>query len=114
MLFAQVTDLHIKVPGRPAYRRVDTAAHSAAAVALLNALDPRPQLVVASDDLVDNGTAEEYAHLRKILEPLEIPVALMPGNHDTRDALRESFPDHPYLTKAAPISISRGTSRQSG
>ena len=99
MLFAQITDLHIKTPGRLAYGRVDTAAHLAAAVAHLNALDPRPRLVVASGDLVDNGTAEEYAHLRSLLAPLEIPVVLMPGNHDNRAALRAAFPDHPYLAE---------------
>ena len=99
MLFAQITDLHIKAPGQPAYGQVDTAALLAAAVAHLNRLDPRPELVVASGDLVDERTAEEYAHLRTILEPLEIPYALLPGNHDDRAVLREAFPDHPYLAE---------------
>lgn len=103
MLFAQITDLHIKAPGQLTYGRVDTAAHLAAAVTHLNALTPRPELVVASGDLVDNGTAEEYAHLRQILAPLEIPIALLPGNHDDRGVLRAAFPDHPYLAEGDPF-----------
>ncbi|MEO1468959.1 MAG: phosphodiesterase [Pseudomonadota bacterium] len=102
MLLAQITDLHIKAPGKRAYADVDTAAHLAAAVAHLNALDPRPRLVVASGDLVDTGAPEEYAHLRSLLAPLEIPVALLPGNHDDRAGLRAAFPEHDYLAAGGP------------
>ena len=57
MILAQVTDTHVKLPGKRAYRRVDTAAHLARAVAALNALDPQPGLVALTGDLVDFGTA---------------------------------------------------------
>ena len=30
MIVAQITDLHIKLPGRLAYRKVDTALHALA------------------------------------------------------------------------------------
>jgi len=100
MILAQVTDTHIKLPGKLAYRRVDTAAHLARAVAALVALEPRPDLVVLTGDLVDFGTPEEYAHLKALLAPLPMRYLLMPGNHDERGALRSSFPDHEYLGRS--------------
>jgi 3',5'-cyclic-AMP phosphodiesterase len=100
MLIAQITDTHIKTEGVLTYRVVDTAAHLVRAVAALNALDPRPDLVIATGDLVDFGRPEEYAYLRRLLAPLEIPLLLVPGNHDDPKALAEAFPDHPYLAAA--------------
>ena len=113
MILAQVTDTHIKLPGKLAYRRVDTAGHLARAVAALNALDPRPDLVALTGDLVDFGTPEEYAHLRALLAPLEMPFLLLPGNHDDRDQLRASFPEHDYLPRVGFIqyAIDRGPLR---
>ena len=97
MILAQVTDTHVKVPGKLAYRRVDTSAYLARAVAALNALEPQPDLVALTGDLVDFGTAQEYAHLRSLLAGLRARYILLPGNHDVREALRAAFPDHGYL-----------------
>jgi 3',5'-cyclic-AMP phosphodiesterase len=97
MLLAQISDLHIKRPGALAYRRVDTAAALARCVARLNALAPRPDAVVITGDLVDQGSAEEYRHLRTLLAPLEIPFYLLVGNHDERGALRRTFPEQTWL-----------------
>ncbi|PTB17221.1 phosphodiesterase [Trinickia symbiotica] len=97
MLLAQISDLHIKRPGALAYRRVDTAAALARCIARLNALEPRPDAVVVTGDLVDYGTAEEYQHLRGLLAPLAIPYYLLVGNHDDRGALRDAFCEQPWL-----------------
>lgn len=97
MLIAQISDLHIKRPGKLAYGRVDTAAYLTRCIAQLNALDPRPDAVLITGDLVDFGDAEEYAYLQSLLAPLELPYYLCVGNHDGRDALREVFADHTYL-----------------
>ena len=97
MLIAQITDTHIKPEGVLAYQRVDTAAFLARAVEHILHLDPRPDLVFATGDLVDAGTPEEYRHLRHLLAPLPMPVHLVPGNHDDREAMRQVFPDHTYL-----------------
>src|SRR5213593_2929731 len=97
MLIAQMSDTHIKPKGEMAMDRVDTARHLARAVAHINALRPAPDLVLITGDLVDAGKPEEYAHLRAILAPLPMPVYLIPGNHDARNALRGAFADHRYL-----------------
>jgi 3',5'-cyclic AMP phosphodiesterase CpdA len=100
MLLAQITDLHIKRQGRLVYDRVDTARHLEAAVAQIAALSPRPDLVVATGDLTDAGHAEEYELLRHLLAPLPMPLLVLPGNHDARDALRAAFAGEGYLPRS--------------
>ena len=97
MLIAQISDFHLKTGGKVTYRVVDTAACLARAVATVVALDPVPDIVVATGDLTDAGRPEEYALLRELLAPLPQPVYLIPGNHDERDAMRRAFADAPYL-----------------
>ncbi|GAB2886133.1 phosphodiesterase [Paraburkholderia jirisanensis] len=97
MLLAQISDLHIKRPGALAYRRVDTAAYLTRCVAALNALEPRPDAVIVTGDLVDQGEPEQYEHLKALLAPLAIPYYLLVGNHDDRGALRASFGDRKEL-----------------
>jgi len=97
MLIAQITDAHVGPAGRLFYDRVDTGAALSAAVAALNALEPRPDIVLFTGDLGDEGTPEEYAHIAARLAPLEIPLAVVPGNHDRRAALRAAFAANPWL-----------------
>jgi Icc protein len=92
VLIAQISDLHIKRPGELAYGQVDTAAALTRCIAHLNRFRPRPKLVVITGDLVDSGPEEEYAHLRELLAPLELPMAAIPGNHDDRERFRRTFP----------------------
>ncbi|HYH37143.1 MAG TPA: phosphodiesterase [Azospirillum sp.] len=99
MLIAQLTDPHIKGPGRLLARRVDTAALLAGAVAAVNALNTPPDVVLLTGDLVDAGRPEEYGLLREILQPLKAPVLPIPGNHDERGALAAAFTELPFLPR---------------
>ncbi len=102
-LLVQLTDLHIREPGRLAYRRVDTSRYFKDVVASVLALRQRADAVVISGDLTDFGRADEYASLAAKLAPFDdagIPVYLMPGNHDDRAEMRRSFPSHRYLDDA--------------
>lgn len=97
MLIAQISDLHVMPPGKLAFGRFDTSANLARCVAHIMQLAPLPDVVLASGDLVDGGTAGEYQRLRGLLAPLGMPVYLIPGNHDERAALCAEFHDHAYL-----------------
>src|SRR5262249_45770648 len=99
MLIAQITDLHIKPKGALAYGRIDTSACLQRAIGRLAALEPQPDVVVATGDLVDGGRPEEYDRLRRLLAPLDLPLFLLPGNHDSPAALAAAFPDHAYLPR---------------
>jgi Icc protein len=104
-LVAQISDLHVKPPGELAYGRVDTAGALKRCVARLNSLAPRPELVVVSGDLVDDGRPDEYTHLRQLLAPLEIPLALIPGNHDARAPMRAAFPEQLYSDQTGALNL---------
>lgn len=99
MLIAQITDPHIKPRGRLAYRKVDTAAYLAEAVAAVNALVTPPDVVLMTGDLVDAGRPEEYGLLREVLQPLKPPLLPVPGNHDERGAMATAFADLPFLPR---------------
>ena len=99
MLLAQISDLHVTAKGELLFGRIDTPAFLTRAVAHLNALDPHPDFVWITGDLVDQGSTAEYAHLRELLGPLRSPWALMPGNHDDRASLRRAFADQSYLPR---------------
>ncbi len=103
VLVAQISDLHIKAPGSLAYGRVDTAKALERCVAALNALDPAPDFVVISGDLADTPTAEEYDHLSRLLQPLKLPYAAVPGNHDSRELMRSALPNAPYALASGPL-----------
>jgi Icc protein len=100
MLIAQLSDPHIKSPGQLLYDRIDTAGFLERAVAHVLKLDPLPDVVIMTGDLVDGGKPEEYAHLRRLLAPLPMPIYVIPGNHDGREALRAAFGDGGYLPTA--------------
>jgi Icc protein len=107
ILIAQISDLHVKPPGVLAYRQVDTAAALTRCVAELNRFVPRPDFVAISGDLADTPRTEEYDHLTRLLAPLEIPYAAVPGNHDNRALLRAAFPQQAYAPSGGALNILR-------
>lgn len=101
---AQISDLHIKPPGTLAYGRVDTAKALERCVAALNAFAPAPDFVVISGDLADTPNAEEYDYLKRLLAPLKLPFAAIPGNHDGRELMRAAFPQAPYAFPSGALN----------
>jgi 3',5'-cyclic AMP phosphodiesterase CpdA len=101
---AQISDLHIKPPGSLAYGRVDTAKALERCVAALNEFVPKPDFVVISGDLADTPTAEEYDYLKRLLAPLNLPFAGIPGNHDSRELMRAAFPKADYAFASGPLN----------
>ena len=93
----QLTDTHIREPGRLAYGRLNTAPYLDAAVQSVLALPQPPTAIIITGDLTDFGRAAEYAFFKSMLAPLNAPIYLLPGNHDERSALRDAFPEHTYL-----------------
>lgn len=85
MIVAQLSDLHIDVPGSANVHRV------ARMLARLGHVRPRPALVLLTGDLTQDGTAAQYELLRELLRGWA-PCALLPGNHDDAALLHAMFP----------------------
>ena len=97
VIIVQLSDLHVTAAGQRNHYGIDTNTAVARCLEHVRALPGTPALVVASGDLTDNGAREEYEQLRRLLAAAGMPVMLMAGNHDRREALRTTFPEHGYL-----------------
>ena len=97
MLIAQITDTHIKAPGQLSYRKVDTSMYLEQCIRHVNELVPQPDIVLVTGDITDFGRAEEYQQAGFLLNQLNMPYFVIPGNHDLPDAMRREFADHDYL-----------------
>jgi Icc protein len=98
MIIAQISDTHIALDSPDADRRIRDFEST---VADLNALDPAPDVIVHTGDIVHNGRPDEYAEALDILAKARAPVFVMAGNKDNRAKLREAFAGAGYLS---PIS----------
>lgn len=99
-LIAQISDTHIRMPGQLIEGKVDTFAYLTVCIDRINALPQKPDLVVASGDLADSGSADEYRRIRAEFDRLAMPYCVMPGNHDLREPMREVFGGTPALPEA--------------
>jgi 3',5'-cyclic AMP phosphodiesterase CpdA len=106
MLIAQITDMHVEADPAASNLPADTAAGLARAVEALNRLRPRPDVVVITGDLTNDGTEADYARLRELLEPLEIPSLLIPGNHDMSPTMARELAHVGYLPAEPPLMYS--------
>ena len=97
MIIAQLSDPHIAVRGTEFHDLYLTIDKLRIAIDRVNTLDPQPQFVVLTGDLVNSGSADEYMALREVLANCRVPLYLGIGNHDCRDTFRSSFGSHDYL-----------------
>lgn len=88
LLIAQLSDIHLRPRGRLYKDVTDSNQQFRAAIHHLQTIDRRPDLVVITGDLVDEGHADEYASVLELLKELAMPCLVMPGNHDDRERLR--------------------------
>lgn len=103
VIIAQITDTHVRRKGKLLHHMFNPGKRLRRAVTRLNLLDPRPDVVLATGDLTESGKRKEYKRLRDLLEPLEIPLFIIPGNHDRREAMRTAFADQWYLPADGPL-----------
>lgn len=104
----QLSDTHIVDEGMLAYDVVDTAAHLEKAVAYIVDLLPKIapiDAIIVTGDLTDHGTEAAYQRFQQILAPLNLPIFVIPGNHDRRDTLRTTLSQHDYLPKDGPLNF---------
>ena len=91
MLIAQISDLHIRDHVGMFGGLVDTSETLRKAVQLLNSLEPQPDVILATGDLTDDGTKEQYSQLLEIISSLNAPLLPLPGNHDDHSEFLNAF-----------------------
>ena len=92
MLIAHISDFHV-FSERPETKlvRMDAASAARRVVDDICHVTPAFDAVMFTGDLTDGGSAEDYALLVDILAPIEVPVFMVPGNHDRRAAMRAAL-----------------------
>ncbi|HEY5332238.1 MAG TPA: phosphodiesterase [Solirubrobacterales bacterium] len=86
-LLLQISDPHIGAN----WEGADPDECLLRAVEAILTLADRPDALLVSGDLTDNGAPEEYGRVRDLLAPLDLEPHVLPGNHDLRRPLREAF-----------------------
>jgi 3',5'-cyclic AMP phosphodiesterase CpdA len=94
MLIAQITDLHIGFdrgnPHELNVRRLNIVIDQ------LNAMSARPDLLIVSGDMVENGEDKRaYRHMEALVKRWEGPLLWAVGNHDSRANMLEVLPEVP-------------------
>ncbi|MGV9412960.1 metallophosphoesterase [Nocardia sp. NPDC003693] len=80
VLLAQLSDTHFNLGARN-YERAERV------MGFLAELPRRPDVIVVTGDIADEGDIEEYQQARTALVA-DVPVLIMPGNHDDRGHMR--------------------------
>jgi 3',5'-cyclic-AMP phosphodiesterase len=91
LLIAQITDIHLGFdPGNPAEfnrKRLDQVLRH------ITDGPNKPDVLLATGDLVDLGDMDSYRRLRNALSMCEFPVHMCLGNHDDRANFITQFPE---------------------
>ncbi len=95
MIIAQISDTHIALNTPDADQRIQDFTST---IADINALNPAPDVIIHTGDIVHNGRQDEYAQAVAILAGAHVPVYVMVGNKDNRANLRLAFSACGYLT----------------
>ena len=91
MRIVQISDTHIS------REHTHRASELRATIQFINQLNPAAEVVVHTGDATHDGTAEEYAIARRLLDELRAPYFVIPGNRDRRAELIEAFADGRHI-----------------
>ncbi len=87
LLVVQLTDTHIG--GR--WDGVDPVSCLNRVIDTVQQLPDRPDAVLVTGDLAEEGAPEQYEAVGELLGRFDVPVHVLPGNHDDRARLRSHF-----------------------
>ena len=89
-VLAHLSDTHLLAGDARQYDVIDTVARFEVALDRISRIDPPPQALVFTGDLVDVGDPAAYRLLRELVEPLAerigAQIVWCMGNHDARTA----------------------------
>ena len=98
----QLSDLHLVSPGKLTSKVLDTNAILEETInEILSKKDYFGQIdgLVVTGDISDDGSMESYLSAYEKLSKLNVPILVIPGNHDLRDPMREVFHENVQFSK---------------
>lgn len=105
--FLQISDTHLAADGVLVSNRLATDVSLKRLIDRL--LDGKSQwgeidAVLVTGDISDDGSMESYTRYKSLLAPLQLPVYVIPGNHDARETMRLAFQEDGYLPESGPLN----------
>ena len=94
MIIAQISDTHLALDIADTDQRIRDFELT---IADINALDPAPDVIVHTGDIVHNGRPDEYVQAVATLAKARAPVYVLAGNKDNRPNLHAAFSPRGYL-----------------
>lgn len=91
-----LTDPHLHGDRNARMRGVNTDALFAATLTQALADGRRPDVILATGDLVQDETRAGYERFRSLTAAANVPVHVIPGNHDAPDLMRELLDTAPF------------------
>jgi 3',5'-cyclic AMP phosphodiesterase CpdA len=93
----QLSDLHLVPPGKLTSKVLDTNAILEETInEILRKQDYFGQIegLLVTGDISDDGSIDSYLSAYEKLIKLNVPILVIPGNHDLRKPMREVFNEH--------------------
>lgn len=102
-----ISDAHLVAPPARVSGVLDTANLLRKSIATVAAALPRigpVDALLVTGDLSDDGSLESYELFRHTVEPLNLPILAIPGNHDQREPMRTAFGDLDLFPRAGRLN----------
>ena len=96
MRVLHLTDPHLFADRRGALRGAVTYDTLQLVIAHYLDSDFEADFIALTGDIVQDDSAEAYAHCHELVSSLGLPVLCVPGNHDVRSLMRDLLPDPPF------------------
>lgn len=91
MLIVQISDFHIEKNGNKTLGIAPMAENLNLCIKHINQLNPLPDLVLVTGDISNSGNIEAIKYAKGLLDQLNFPYFVVPGNHDLRKDLIQVF-----------------------
>lgn len=105
MLIAQISDTHYLTNNDRLAGRFDTAAAFSNLINTIRQQSVQPDLILFSGDIGEHATNDEYHAVGAALRSLDIPVLMVPGNHDARESMFRALPDMVGMTDTGHLCL---------
>lgn len=91
MRILHITDLHILEDQTKLLYGVDTLAAACRVLDQAFNLEQAPQMIIATGDIAEDGAEASYSHFIDMTRGYDVPVFVVPGNHDSATAMKQVF-----------------------
>lgn len=94
MKILHISDLHLRGDGKLSFQAADTLTQLQHTVEYLKNLEQKPDMIMVTGDLADNGSEKAYQIIKDGFEAIDLPIYIVPGNHDKRTLFHQMLGEH--------------------